>query len=98
VIVIQCDADVHKVERFERGEPLDIKRWYGEGGTDFRPVFRHIEREGIEPVCLIYLTDGHGAFPDAAPDYPVLWAVCQDPGYPVDRVPWGEMLQIPYEP
>ena len=29
---------------------------------------------GIDPVALVYLTDGYAPAPDA-PDYPVIWGV-----------------------
>jgi predicted metal-dependent peptidase len=73
-IVIMVDAEVQRVDVFERGAPIEFNV-VGFGGTDFRPAFDYIEREQINPCGLIYLTDGYGYFPDNPPNYPVLWAI-----------------------
>lgn len=75
VTFLSCDADVHKVEVFERHDfPIAPKfvPLVGGGGTDFRPVFTYFQKNE-QPDCLIYVTDGYGTFPDVAPSYPVLW-------------------------
>lgn len=71
--VVYCDAAVNHVESFEAGEDIILKA-VGGGGTDFRPVFKQVEKEGWVPACLIYLTDLMGTFPEKLPAYPVLWA------------------------
>ena len=73
-IVIMADAAVQRVDRFERGDPIEFNV-EGLGGTDFRPVFEHVDREQFNPACLIYLTDGDGCYPDEPSDYPTLWAI-----------------------
>jgi predicted metal-dependent peptidase len=45
----------------------------GGGGTDHRPVFKHIEESGEDPTCLVCLTDMESCFPKQEPGYPVLW-------------------------
>ena len=78
--LIQCDAEVQKVQTLTREDAvadiLDGFEIYGCGGTDFCPVFDYIERqhedaEGKRFRGLLYLSDGCGDFPDQAPDYPV---------------------------
>lgn len=75
--VIYCDTHVDEaaVQDFGPDElPLELKP-VGFGGTDFRPPFDYIEREGVQPVCMIYFTDGYcDRFPEE-PAYPVLWAI-----------------------
>lgn len=71
--IVWCDAKVHHVQTFERGEEI-VPEPVGGGGTDFRPVFKWIKEQGIEPQVLIYLTDMYGTFPAEAPSYPVIWA------------------------
>jgi predicted metal-dependent peptidase len=88
-IVIMADAAVQRVDRFERGEPIEFNL-EGLGGTDFRPVFQHVEREQLAPACLIYLTDGDGCYPEEAADYPTLWAITT----PDSQAPWGETVNI----
>ena len=70
--VVYCDAAVQGSQEFGTSEPVDLEP-KGGGGTDFCPVFEWVEDNGIDPVCLIYLTDlcCH-SYPNP-PDYPVLW-------------------------
>lgn len=88
--VLACDARIQAADSFEFGETVKI-RPVGGGGTDFRPVFSWVEDQGIEPACLIYLTDMEGRFPQQAPDYPVIWAnfgrIEYDP-------PFGEVVTV----
>lgn len=88
VHVIYCDADVNHVQTFERGNELTFEA-VGGGGTDFRPVFDYVKNNSIRPACLLYLTDMYGAFPEEAPEYPVMW--CATSGV---VGPFGETLQI----
>lgn len=92
VHVVYCDAAVARVDTFERDEPVMLKP-VGGGGTDFRPVFDWVTEQGLQPACLVYLTDAEGRFPDAAPEYPVLWVVTRQGAL----VPWGELLSIDAE-
>lgn len=91
VYVVWCDAKVHKVDECENTEDVGGLKPAGGGGTDFRPVFEWVEAEGIQPDALVYLTDGLGAFPDAAPKYPVLWGALK--GYNV-TYPFGDVVEI----
>jgi predicted metal-dependent peptidase len=73
VHVLYFDAEVHKVDTYAAGEALHLDP-VGGGGTDFGPCFAWLDEHGIRPQTLVFLTDLYGTFPDAAPDYPVLWA------------------------
>jgi predicted metal-dependent peptidase len=88
-IVVMADAAVQRVDRFERGESIEFNV-EGLGGTDFRPVFVHVEQEQWQPACLIYLTDGDGTYPDQPSDYPTLWAITN----PHSQAPWGETVTV----
>jgi predicted metal-dependent peptidase len=71
--VIYCDAEVQKVEEFENADDFGLKM-YGGGGTDYAPVFKEVIDRGIEPVGLLYFTDGYcWSFPRNVPDYKVMW-------------------------
>lgn len=89
VHVVYCDAEIQGVDVFERGESIAIEP-KGFGGTDFRPVFKWVEEEGITPSCLVYLTDMAGTFPTHGPDYPVLWGDTEGYAPP----PFGEHVRI----
>ncbi|HEY6018861.1 MAG TPA: VWA-like domain-containing protein, partial [Candidatus Paceibacterota bacterium] len=86
--VIYCDAQVQYQETYLPGENVKL-RSDGGGGTSFVPVFEHVPSEGIEPACLIYLTDLEGTFPEHEPSYPVLWASTEK-----HVAPWGETIYI----
>lgn len=72
--VLYVDRQVRNTQHFISGDEiaLDPK---GGGGTDFRPAFKWVEENGVQPACLLYFTDLWGRFPDDEPDYPVLWCV-----------------------
>lgn len=90
VHVIYCDAAVGRVDTFENGEEL-VMEPVGGGGTDFRPVFAEVEKQGFEPIAGVYLTDLAGTFPESGPGYPVLWAAYGAGGA---VAPWGETVVV----
>jgi len=89
--VVYCDAAVAKVEEFGPDEPVTFSPGGG-GGTDFRPVFDWVAKEGIEPSSLIYFTDLIGRFPSYEPSYPVLWVSVNK-----RQAPFGETLYMSQE-
>jgi predicted metal-dependent peptidase len=93
VWVVSCDAEVYENSVQELYEGHDLinhpPKIVGGGGTAFEPVFEWIEERGIEPACLIYLTDLMGSFPREAPRYPVIWAATMK-----GEAPFGEVIFI----
>jgi predicted metal-dependent peptidase len=73
VHVLYFDAEVHRVDTYVAGEMLHLEP-VGGGGTDFGPCFDWLNEHGIRPQTMVFLTDLYGAFPESAPDYPVIWA------------------------
>ena len=67
----------------------------GGGGTDFRPFFSKLTEETSPwtTTVAVYLTDGYGFFPEAAPPCPVLWVITPG-GLDSDRVPFGETVRL----
>jgi predicted metal-dependent peptidase len=87
--VVYCDEAVTGVQEFGPSEPIELEPKGGEG-TDFRPVFQWAEDNGIEPACLIYLTDlDCTRYPDVPPSYPVLWVTSSR-----RSAPFGETVRI----
>lgn len=90
--VVHCDSAVQHSDTFGRCDlPLELVP-KGGGGTDFRPAFTWVEKEGLDPACLIYLTDLESfGFPEREPEYPVLWARVGQGG----TVPsFGDVIEI----
>ena len=85
--IIQCDAEIQKDVKITSQEEFDnylsTMILHGFGGTDFRPVFRYVEklieqREFTNLKGLIYFTDGFGVFPERKPDYDVAFVYIDD--------------------
>lgn len=73
--VIQCDTQVNRVDEYDPTDlPLNIKVT-GRGGTYFEPVFDYVKEHGIDPECLVYLTDGYADSDFPEPPYPTLWVI-----------------------
>jgi predicted metal-dependent peptidase len=92
--IMWCDAKVHRVDECEEASDLNILRYNGApggGGTSFVPVFEEIDKLGLTPEALVYLTDGQGTFPALAPSYPVIWGSI----YEQSQYPFGDVIQIP---
>jgi predicted metal-dependent peptidase len=92
ITLLCCDVSIGD------GFPVFFEAWddlrfephvTGGGGTDFRPVFRWIDRQDMKPDTLVYFTDACGDFPDQEPSFPTLWLVKgkQD-------VPFGTRIQL----
>lgn len=86
VYVLDCDADVHSSKWLNPHEPLPVLN--GGGGTDFRPVFEHIQANRLKPDYVVFFTDGYGSFGDD-PGLPVLWVMTSDV-----VPPFGEVVRV----
>ena len=78
VKIIWCDDKAFEGEEFGVDDyPITSKmlRARGGGGTSFAPVFEMVDKLGLNPDILVYLTDGYGdqAELTVPPDYPVIW-------------------------
>lgn len=93
IVVMWCDAKVHRVDEVEEASDLTNLRSKGApggGGTAFEPVFKEVSKMGLEPDALVYLTDGLGSFPKHAPTYPVIWGSI----YPQSKYPFGDVVHV----
>lgn len=101
--IIQCDAviqeDVHITNKEEFERYLANMTLKGSGGTDFRPVFRHVDQmisqhKFVNLKGLIYFTDGEGVFPERQPAYQTAFVFVKD-DYQVPKVPaWAIKLVL----
>ena len=101
--IIQCDADIQEDRKITRQEDFDeylkTMQIRGLGGTDFRPVFEHVEtlrqnREFTNLKGLIYFTDGYGAFPAKKPDYDTAFVFIDDDYNNPDVPSWAIKLVL----
>jgi len=90
IFVLWIDAKLHKVDEVDNAEDINSLKAHGGGGTCFKPAFEWIYEQGFQPDALVYMTDGYGSFPDAAPTYPVIWA---DISKRV-QYPFGDVVQV----
>lgn len=94
--LIWCDAQIGRVDELhDAGDLSDVRKAGapGGGGTSFIPVFDWIEKQGLTPDALVYLTDGYGSFPYKSPNYPTIWGSISPPGSV--KYPFGDVCDVP---
>jgi predicted metal-dependent peptidase len=80
---ITDDTDINKL-KIEAG-----------GGTDFRCGFKQMEKEQLEPICIIVFTDGEcDSFPKN-PEIPVLWLLTYNNKR--FKPPFGDVIIMNYD-
>lgn len=101
--IIQCDeavrSDVRICNEKELKEYMASLTLYGEGGTDFRPVFAYVDelvRQGAfeDLQGLIYFTDGYGTFPQKMPGYQTAFVFMQEDYRDIDVPAWAIKLVL----
>ena len=90
VIHMDVDCRVCKVREYAPYQSVDLTL-HGRGGTDFRPAFKWIEENQVDPRVIVYVTDGWGVFPDSPPNVPVLWLTW---GKGADEYPFGDVIDL----
>ena len=101
--IIQADAQVQRDDVIRSQEDFDLYmkdvEIKGSGGTDFRPVFQHVDelqRSGqfTHLQGLIYFTDGYGLFPQERPEYPTAFVFIRDQ-WEIPKVPaWAYQIVL----
>lgn len=101
--IIQCDAAVQEDVKITSQEEFDAYLAHmtirGLGGTDFRPVFAHVDAlreqgEFTNLKGLIYFTDGCGTFPARKPDYDAAFVFVDEGFNNLDVPPWAIKLVL----
>jgi predicted metal-dependent peptidase len=101
--IIQCDASIqndYKITSQEQfAKYLQTMELHGGGGTDFRPVFSHVDkllqkREFSNLRGLIYFTDGYGEFPAKKPPYETAFVFVREDYEPPQAPPWAIKLVL----
>lgn len=84
--IIQCDCEIQSDVKITSEQEFDNyisnMELKGFGGTDFRPVFEHVNelrrnKKFVDLRGLIYFTDGYGDFPEK-PDYKTAFVFLED--------------------
>jgi predicted metal-dependent peptidase len=91
MMVMQFDHQIQEVTVYDRDDLIPVTRLKGGGGTRFEPIFEHIEKNQIDPICLMVFTDLDGSFPKCPPNYPVLWLAY---GAGNTKTPFGQVAEI----
>ena len=89
VHVVYCDSQVAGVEEFTPDDfPVSIQA-KGGGGTSFKPVFEWIDANGIEPECVVYLTDGYGDQSSFTSPHETVWLTTG-----TEDFSWGHVIKF----
>ncbi len=88
ILLIECDDKIRNIQRLHPSDPLKSQFHTG-GGTDFRPVFDYLAKEGSDLKFLIYFSDGEGIFPDYLPPIETLWILPTE-----KQPPFGESITL----
>ena len=89
---VSCDAAVHEMRAVTTVADA-AKLLKGGGGTDFRPAFDALARERERADLVVFVTDGFGPAPAAAPTWcKVIWLLTSSWGAPTVPAPWGEAI------
>lgn len=101
--IIQCDQTIQEdaviTSQAEFDQYLQTMTLKGFGGTDFRPVFAHVEalkKAGAfrNLKGLIYFTDGLGIYPERKPDYETAFVFLDDDYRELNVPPWAIRLVL----
>lgn len=96
--ILQCDdqlrVDKPISSRAELEEYMEHFELAGQGATDFRPVFQHVDQlieQGVFHKLrgLLYFTDGLGIYPAKRPSYDAAFVMLAGQGVPERVPPWG---------
>ncbi len=99
VTVLYVDHNLAGVSDKYTLEDLPLKlNFKGGGGTSFRPGFKWIEDQGLEPFAVLYFTDlCCSDYPDEPPSYPVYWLTTEEDTSYRDNPPFGEIITIDWK-
>ena len=103
VHILQCGARVEADAKITSQDEFDayMRRMVlrGFGGTDFRPVFDHVDtllrqHEFQNLKGLIYFTDGYGTFPPMPPKYEAAFVFVDNGRELPDTPPWAIRIRM----
>lgn len=99
--IIQCDEQVQQdrliTSKDEMEQYMEHFTIIGQGGTDFRPAFEHVNQmlgrgEFRHLKGLLYFTDGEGIYPVKRPVYDTAFVFVKDQYTDISVPPWAMKL------
>ena len=90
--IVFCDTEIKKVVKIASECPSSlskINKRYGQGGTDFDPVFEYTKKH--RKRLLVYMTDLCASIPDY-PSFKVVWVVPLSEKNYIKNVPYGKLI------
>ena len=103
--IIQCDDQIQQDMRITSREEMEacLRDFtiIGQGGTDFRPAFEHVNRmvkqgEFHRLKGLLYFTDGEGIYPVKRPVYDTAFVFVRDQYTDISVPAWA--MKVILEP
>jgi predicted metal-dependent peptidase len=91
VTVLYHDTEIQRVQIWNSADGPLVLDPIGGGGTSHTCVFDWIDQAGIDPACVVCLTDLETEFPVSIPTTSVLWAV---PGQVTMKPPFGQVVPL----
>lgn len=88
LVVMVFDTQVRQRYEFTSDEPVDIKLIAG-GGTAFDDPIYEVERDGVTPEALVYLTDLDSRTFAPEPAFPVVWVSTM-----LESAPYGDVIMM----
>jgi predicted metal-dependent peptidase len=89
VHVVYCDYAVAGVDEYTPDDfPVHIQA-KGGGGTSFKPVFDWIDKNNIDPECVVYLTDGYGDQTSFTTTHETVWLTTGTTSFD-----WGTVIKF----
>lgn len=85
--VLWVDTQVNEHQKFTPEDRIEFKPGGG-GGTDLEVSWDYIEKEKIEPMCVVVISDLYTPF-NKQPKFPVLWVSTTNV-----VAPYGETIRI----
>jgi len=90
VALIQCDAEVQRIDTIQPGESFDRIEVHGRGGTRFQPAFDWFAESNFGADAIVYATDLNCSDQPQDPGVPVIWLTPTR-----DRtMPFGEIVPV----
>lgn len=101
--ILQCDCKVHRDDKITEIDELchyiDGLEIIGQGGTDYRPAFKYIDRlirteELANLKGVLYFTDGYGIYPTEMPGYETAFVFIKNKYDDIDVPGWALKLVL----